>query len=345
MQTIDEAVDATPDNSRLVIRLADLCLRFQQPRKARHLLESAAELEPENQALKLLLAKTCLLAREPEEALAILKDFPGGIARPGEVALMRGVALALTGNPEAALPQLNLAIDVDPQNVDYLIVYAWLQQLLGRHTEALSTLGKVQKLAPVLPQVPYRMAVSYFAVRQYVSAADACKEAIRLDPTYDASYFLLGVVRLAQEDFKAAQDALQRAVALRPHTALFHHELGLALMKVGSLTESKKELDEALALNPKGQESYFWRAQLFVQQGDRKSAIADLETAIALDPNFAKAYVKLAQLYKADGNSKKAKEVLTNLDSIRTNMEEDERKQLLLDLDTHFGGVGRLDVR
>jgi tetratricopeptide (TPR) repeat protein len=310
LQSADEAIEALPSNTRLTVLLANLCLDYQQPQKARYLLESASELAGQDNTIKLLLAKASLAAGEPVEALAVLKDVPADAGKKGELAFLQGVALGRMGKFPDAAKQLSAAMAVDPENADYLITYAWLEQLGADYQEALATLDKARKLKPQSPIIPYASAVSYFLLNQYSQTVKSCEEAIHLAPRYAPTYLLLGIARMKQGDFHAAEEVLRRGIGLQPKTAFFHRELGVALFKSGDLTGSKKELDQALLLDSKDARAYFWHAQILARQGQRKQAIAELEAAVLLQPTYTTAYGQLAQLYQAAGEPQKAAQAL-----------------------------------
>lgn len=331
IDTTDVAVRAFQDDSRLALTLALLCLHHAQVQKARHLLENASEIAPEDSAVKVLLAQTSLLAGEPIETLAVLKEVPPGFGRPGEVAFLRGIALALTGKSEAARTEFASAARADPRNVKYLVMQAWLGQWKGQVSESLAILDRAHKLDSRTPVIPYRAAVSHYFAHHYAQARKLCQEAIRLDTLYSPGYYLLGIINLETGDLGTAKAMLQRALALHPDYGGYHRELGRAFLEAETVGEGKEQLDEALRLNPKDAEAYFWRATCSTKQGERKQAIDDLETAVALDAKFTEAYRQLARLYLAEGNDAKTSIALAAARAGRK--PEDERKIRLLQLE------------
>jgi Flp pilus assembly protein TadD len=332
IRTVDQAAEAMPTDVRLIITLAALCAGHQQIQRARGLLEDANELAPGNPDIELLLAKVSLRAGEPIELQAVIKDVADDHGAPGEVALLKGIALALTGKPEEAATKFSSAVAADPNNTRYLITQAWGYQLENRHAEALSALVKARKLDPANPIIPHRMAVSYFFLHQYEQTADTCQEALRLDSLYDPSYLLLGVARLELGELGAAQKAIRQANTLKPTVALYHRELGVALFKNGGLAESKKELDWALSLDPKAARTYFWRAQVLASQGERKQAVTDLRFALTLQPNLVDAYSELARLYSADGQREEALLVLAKQKELKAEASTDDLDHFLSQL-------------
>jgi tetratricopeptide (TPR) repeat protein len=329
LRTIDEATRGMAHNVPLIVTLATICSRYQQPQKARYLLESANELSPEDADIKLLLAKTALQAQEPVEALAVLKDVPDNVGQPGVVSFMRGLALQLTGQGPAAEKELSAAVAAAPQSVRYMVALAWVYQLQDHQEEALTTLGKARERDPNGAIVPYRMAVSSFLLLRYNQAVQYCEEAIRLAPRYDPAYVLLGVARLEQGDAEGAQKAIQQAITLTPSKASYHREFGVILFKSGHLAESKKELDEAVALDPKAPLAYLSRARLLAGLGDEQAALRDLETTVALQPDNRDAYSELAQLYAKMGEPQNAADALAKEKAITTTTNSDYRHDFL----------------
>lgn len=321
-----------PTNVRLFVTLAGLCSIHHQVQQARHLLENASELMPKDTDIKFLLAKASLQAKEPVEAIAVLKDVPSSSGAPGEIPFIKGLALALAGQREAAAHEFSSAVAADSGNIRFLTAQAWTYQLQGHHEEALSALKKAQELDPRTPMVPYRMAVSYFYLRQYAQAVKSCEEAIGSAPRYDPAYLLMGVAELEQGDFRAALNAIQQAVALKPGAALYHRELGVVLFKAGSLKDSQREIEQALSLDPKAAQAYFWHARILASQGDAEQAIGDLETAVALQPNDPNAYSELAQLYSKNGQPEKAAAMLAKQKELKATAVSDDREGFLSDL-------------
>lgn len=330
LQTADLAMQTVPGNARINVALADLCVKYHQLQKARNILEDSAEMIPGDTNIALALARVSLQANEPMEAIAALKKVPPEAGLPGETMYLRGEARIMTKDYVIADIDLSAATQADPQNARYLLAYARLQQLEGDYRKALDTLSKASDLKIQSPEIPFRMAVSYYYLGLYSQVEQSCDEAILLKPDYVLANFLLGVTRYRTNDFEGAQDAFLRAVTLKPDVAFFHVALGLAQYKGGNLTASLKELDRALVLNPQAANAHFYRGRVLAKQGERLKAIDELETAVALVPNYQQAYGELARLYSAVGQPEKAKAALATQAAARekenTRMEKELRE-------------------
>jgi tetratricopeptide (TPR) repeat protein len=311
-KSADEALNRVPDDPRLEFTLANLFLQARQPAEACRLLEKANKLKPMDPDIGLLFARANLLMGKPEKALAVLNAMPSEQKRVSEWDFLSGESLILTGHLDAAEAHLISAIHVKPDSSSYLLAYGWLNQLRGRHTEAIGILKKARDFDPQMSSIPYRIAVSYLLLGLNNQAERASEEAIRLAPKFDLPYVLVAVVKLREHDFVAAEAALRKAISLNSEVAAFHCKLGETLYRAGNLTESRKELDRAVELDPKESQAYFWRARVFARQSKRPDAIRDLERAVALKPQYREAYSLLAQLYFAEGERDKASRALAN---------------------------------
>jgi len=329
LNTIDEATRGMARDVPLLVTVAALCARYHQPQKTRYLLESANELRPDDPDIKLLLAKASLEANEPIEAFTVLKDVPDSSGAPGVVSYTRGLALALTGQEEAAEKELSAAVESAPQSAHYLVALAWVYQLEDHQEKALTELEKALKRDPHTAVVPYRMAVSSFLLRRYDQAVQYCNQVLGLSPRYHPAYLLLGMAYLEQGDPHEAEAAIQQAIKLAPATALYHRELGVVLLKGGHLAHSKKELDQAVTLDPKGAQAYFWRARSLARLGNEQAALRDLETTVALQPDNRDAYSELARLYAKAGQIQKADDAIAKEKAIKATDGSEYRRDLL----------------
>jgi tetratricopeptide (TPR) repeat protein len=304
------ALQDFPDDARLDVTLATICLEYRVIQRARELLEDANELMPNDPEVALLLAKASLMAGEPAEALAVLQGMAPADRNSTERLLLMGETRALRGDLNSAADDLRVALNDAPRDPECLAAYAWLQSLQGQYEAALATLTKARSILPRATWVPYRMAVNYFFLGKFGQAANACQEALQLDPKYPPAYMLRGIIKLNEKHFEAARIDFATAVDLDPENPLFHRQLGIALYDNGKAAFAVGQFDIALRGNPKDAAGYYWRAKSLQAQGQKEKAIGDLNTVIDLQPGYAEAYTDLARLYSDTGRPSRAAEVL-----------------------------------
>lgn len=304
------ALQDYPDDARLDVTLATICLRYRQVQRARELLEDANELMPNVPEVALLLARASLMAGEPVEAMAVLQGMAPADRKGSERRLLMGQTHALLGDLNSAAEDLRLALNDAPHNPDYLAAYAWLQNLQGNFDGAIATLTTARSLLPHEAWVPYRIAVSYYFLKQYAQVERSCAEALQLDPDYAPADVLRGLAKLAQKHFEAARIDIAKAVDLDPDNPLFRRELGMTLYDSGKPGLAGQQFNLALRRNPKDADAYFWRAKALEAIGEKAQAIADLNTVITLKPGYADAYTELSRLYAETGRPSRAAEIL-----------------------------------
>ncbi len=339
LQTTDQVMQAIPGNPLMNEALADLCLKYNQLAKARSILEESNDLAPNDPNIALSLARVSLQAGEPIEALAALKDVPSGAGLPGEPMYLRGEARTMTNEYVIAEVDYTAAIHADPRNAGYLAAYARLQQLEGDFGKALDTLNQAGELKTRGPEIPFRMAVSYYYQGLWPQAAESCEEAIRQQPDDVVAYLLLGGTKFRLNDLPGAEKAFLRAVTLKPDVAYFRIALAVAEYHGGSFAESIRQLDQALVLNPQSAKAHYYRARAFSKQGEQRKAIEDLETAVAIQPHYRQAFAELARLYTRDGQSEKARAALAS-ERAEKQQDENENKRMQQQLQDSTDDIG-----
>jgi cytochrome c-type biogenesis protein CcmH/NrfG len=99
------------------------------------------------------------------------------------------------------------------------------------------------------------LATIYNEQRRYAEAADAAREATRLEgPAQTAeSAYNAGVIAWNGGKFDEARQLFTRAVALDPTLAVAHHMLGLAWLNGGRIVEAAASFEKYLQLAPNGE--------------------------------------------------------------------------------------------
>jgi tetratricopeptide (TPR) repeat protein len=327
-EEIDKAVAALPKNVALDVALAQLCLAHRQGQKALTLLENADELAPNEPEIRFLLARANVVLERPTKVFDILKGVTPETGAPGEWSHLMAQAQAQAGDLKEARIQVESAIHAEPKNTAYQLTSAWIDQLDLRYTQSIATLEHARELEPKRALIPYRIAIGYYYTQRFDMAAEECQAAVKLAPSYDPAYFLMGISKLEMKDLEGAQAALERAVALKSASPLYHYEWGETLFKGGRIEEGKREFSRALELDAKFAGAYYWRGRALKQEGDLPAAIRDLEAAVAIDPGLTLAYHELWQLYKSTGQPEKANAALAKGEQLRLKI-RDEQEEIL----------------
>ena len=138
------------------------------------------------------------------------------------------------------------------------------------------------------------MASAYMAKKEYDTAVDELRLALRQNPTGSTEHRILGQALMLDNKPDEALRELQLAVSLDPDSEVSHHLLGTVLFEQQQLHAAEKEFREALRLKPTADNHYSLAACLMSL--DRyPEALTELEVASRLDPERT--------LYRAAENS------------------------------------------
>ena len=116
---------------------------------------------------------------------------------------------------------------------------------------------------------------------KYGEAADAHREAIRLDPQNGRHYSNLCVALVKQEKYAEAEHECRTAVRLAPNDAQFHGNLGYVLYRQRKYKEAEAEYREAIRLKPDEGEHHFDLAGTLRRQKRHAEAEKSARRAVA----------------------------------------------------------------
>ena len=95
------------------------------------------------------------------------------------------------------------------------------------------------------------LAGDHFANHRFEEAAERCREAIQLDPTYTEGFYNLGLISLQLEDDDGARNAFAGALRLEPRHDQALYGLGVSLLRLGRMEQATQVRDVLNELNPR----------------------------------------------------------------------------------------------
>jgi tetratricopeptide (TPR) repeat protein len=236
----------------------------------------------------------------------------------------QGAALNWAGRPAEALPLMEQAIRLNPHYPPfYLGDLGWTYNLIGRHTEAVTTLKEAVSRGPTLMVYYFILANSYmqqWAAQQEADAHTlahalaAAQQALTLNNAFPRGYSALGSVYLWRKQYEQALVAIERAITLDPNTADGYARLAEALSRTGKSREGVRMAEQALHcksdivdlhLNSVGAAYYF--------AGKPAEAVTPLQQYLTRYPNILSAHLTLAAVYSELGKETAAQAEATEV--------------------------------
>jgi tetratricopeptide (TPR) repeat protein len=162
----------------------------------------------------------------------------------------RGTALQQDEQYEAALADLNRALELDPKNADAYRRRGICHRRLEMWEETLQDAIKAVELAPENAQNWYNLGFLRQRNKEDQAAREAYDRAIQLRPDYAVALMARGSLRLAQDDAAGAVDDLSAGLTLSPTTAGGWWNRSIAHKMLGNEEAMKEDQRRAIELAP-----------------------------------------------------------------------------------------------
>jgi len=274
---LDRALELQATYVPAALNLSQLDLQDNNPRQARHRLESILEKEPGNsQALLALANLASRLSASPKEQ---------------EQWLQR----AVQANPRMAQPRIMLA--------NFLLQ-------IGESKRALDVAQEAAAVSPDNPDVLYSLGSIQFAAGEKNQAVTTYTRITGMQPKSHIAFYRLADVQAANADTAGAVSSLRKALALKPNFAdaqIFLAELDARSGRYAEALAAAKQLQKQVAKSPAG---HVLEGDVLMAEKKHAQAIKAYETAYALATSGTLA-MKLHAAYRETGRLAEAEARLT----------------------------------
>jgi len=174
--------------------------------------------------------------------------------------LKSGMAHFQKGETDAALADVNKALELNANYVDALALRAALRSKKGDSAGVLADYNKIIELAP-----------SAFGV--------------------EVVYHNRSMMRLQNKDIDGALDDLNKAVSINARVAEIYNGRAIARLQKGDLDGALADYEKAIEIKPSLPSAFLGRGYFRYQKRDFDGAISDLSKAIELKSDYADAFV------------------------------------------------------
>jgi glycosyltransferase involved in cell wall biosynthesis len=157
---------------------------------------------------------------------------------------------------------------------------------LDRHQQALVCFQKAEQLGQRTALAAELAADSFYNLRQFPSAADSYRLALRRDPSNPLVESKLGLAELRSGDTPGGLFRLRRAVASRPAAPELHDRLILALVWIDGIPDAAQAAAQKLtSVSSPSATDYLRSASLWARLADGPRAHAALASGLLAFPN------------------------------------------------------------
>lgn len=305
--TLVRALEASPDDPALLLRLGYLDLSAGRPGQAEDALRKALEAEPSADACEGLGAALNLQGRF-EEALRYLQQAVA--LEPGRAGAWNsaGEALGNLGRPQAAAEAFSSAIRARPEFAPAHFNLGLALRSLGQAGPAMEALRRAIHLQPRFPEALHALGRMLHSAGNYPAAIDCFRGLTELRDHDPAAHTSLGAACQMLGDLETARQCYERAVELAPDYPDAHSNLGTVYQGLRQMEEAEHSFRRALAIDPAHEDALAGLAANLDRRGRYEDGLELIESR--LPSTHTELTVTGAQLLRHSGRSSEAADLL-----------------------------------
>jgi arylsulfatase A-like enzyme/Tfp pilus assembly protein PilF len=199
---------------------------------------------------------------------------------------------------DKALSLLDQVITEDSGIMEARQVRANIYLRLDRAEEAAEECKEALKVDPDYNAAIFTLAQAYKKLGKHEEAIAGFERAAQLDPRDAKPHVNLGEVFLETKDLDKAIAHFEEAISIDPeHSAQAHNSLGAAYLDKKMLERAEQELLKALEMRPRIPDAHYNIGLLYEEKGDLNRAIEEYKKEIEIHPAAHPAHFNLALLY------------------------------------------------
>jgi tetratricopeptide (TPR) repeat protein len=300
-----------PSNAEAYAHLGFLESRQEHYAEAVPLYRKASSLDPAMPGLQLNLGLSLFKSGALKEAVAtftpLLKSERASSPEALRLTTLIGLAHYGMGEYAAAVPDLKIAAEHDPQNLPFRLALAhsclWSKQyqcVLDEYHEILTLNAESAEADMLAGEALDEMKDNAGAVEQF-------RAAVKADPREPNVHFGLGYLLWGLMKYEEAAQEFQAELANNPDHAQALTYLADTDMQLSHSEAASPLLLKALKIDPSITLAHVDLGLLYAEEGRKDDALTELKTAENLSPNDVNVHWRLARFYQAAGKKEEAK--------------------------------------
>ncbi len=243
-----------------------------------------------------------------EQAQPVLRRLAEGIGAEAHVS--RSVQALLGGDPQAALGECRLALEIDPGLATAHNHLGRALHNLGQGEQALQAFRRALAHWPAYPQAWQNIGHVMRAAGRMPEAVEAYRKALELAPAYGQARLNLGITLSLLDQPEAALEAFDKVLAHDPGHVEALVNAGLCLHMLGRKDEARDRYLRAIEAGPSSGTAWCYLGILLNEEMDTAGAIEALGRALELDPGDMEARAELAGVYEQSNRLEAAREAV-----------------------------------
>ena len=298
-------------------------------------------------------------AELPKNPIDLLSDSIAADGTRADLYLKRAQAYINNEQVGLAMMDVNQALQLNPQNVDALLILSDIYYMLGDESNITATLNKALEADPYDSRPMVKLAELNLLQQNYNLAIGYTDNALKTSSYNPRAYFVRGMVYMAKQDTASALrnfllareqdgdffdpqreickiymaqhnpvagDFMRATVRHFPEEPLARYDLALFLQDNGYPEEALAHYDTLLTLQPGNSRLLFNKGYVyFIYLGDNEQALNYFNQSLECDPNYLDALYNKGRVLEQMGNYVQAMEIFKKV------LEKSPNYQLAID--------------
>jgi tetratricopeptide (TPR) repeat protein len=335
VDTVSNALDATPDSVKLVNALVTLYIKVSRTFDAQRIAEKSYQLHPDDYTALIAYLRTLVVNGDWAPAMPLGKKAVAEHPHSFDALYLEGVLERQSGDYTAAREHLMAAVALNPTVPNLHTNLGITLSHLHETAAAKSQLEQAITMGDKDPEVHFELANVLRAlgdadgaraemVRYQTAVKEKDADALAVSKASEAS------LALDKGDTQRAVQLYRDAFAATPNDALLGYKLSVALDKAGDTDGERSVLDQVIAIDPTIALAQNQLGYLNSQRGDYAAAEQHFRQAVSDAPAFTQAWISLAATLGMESKFPEAQQAIAS--ALRLEPQNTQALQLSHDL-------------
>lgn len=303
-RVLDELPASETDDATLLALRASAELGLERKEEARKTLQDAVQAAPENPEVHLALAQLALADGDADKAMQALDQALSIDPKHLDSLLLKGDLLRGIGKPAEAGTVYRDVLNIDPRHVHARLALADIAFAANRLDEARKEVEAVLKNKPNNPQARYTLALLDFSEKKTERARDTLASVLKGSPNYAPALLLGGAIEYSLGNLQTAEAHLNKVIKVAPNNRYALRMLAATQLRLGRLDDAERTLAPVLKSARQDSGVLVVAGEIALAKKDFAQASAYFEQAVQQSPDNASIRTELGISRLAQGDSR-----------------------------------------
>jgi tetratricopeptide (TPR) repeat protein len=230
-----------------------------------------------------------------EQVIAISNQLIAASPKDPDAYYYRGHGYLLQGALSSAMEDFDVTLRLDPGYAPAALGRANVYRHRGDSEMAMAEINRAKSLGLSESKYQYSLGVICEDAREYDSALDHFKKALKIDPGYASARNDVGAVYWWKGDYENAVQWCTSALVVDPSMKEAYYDRGLAYYYLGNYQQAISDFSASIALGFRIEKPFAHRGEAYMAIGNLNRAIADFKEALSIQPDLEYAREDLAK--------------------------------------------------